>query len=230
MAEEARQYVQYALYRVDSAWRTLPEEERVKGVSQAVAAVKDASQRFIVKTFSTYGLRADADVLFWKISERLEDLHEFARDLHRTGLGRHLANTHSFLGMTKRSVYVREHVHEDQEGSRLERVPGNYRYLFVYPFVKRRAWYKLTPSARQGMMNEHMEIGHKYPSVKLNTIYSFGLDDQEFVVAFESDEPGDMLDLVMEMRASEASMYTERDTPIFTCIAKEPAEALGDLV
>lgn len=230
MPEEQRQFVQYAFYQVERSWRRLPEEERVKGVSEAVALVKEASQRFLLKTFSTLGTRADADVLFWKISPRLEDLHEFARDLHRTGLGRHLRNTHSFLGMTKRSVYVREHVHEGQEGSRLERVPGEYKYLFVYPFVKKREWYKLTLSARQGMMNEHMEIGHKHPGVKLNTIYSFGLDDQEFVVAFESDEPGDMLDLVQEMRESEASMYTERDTPIFTCIAKDPAEALGDLV
>lgn len=230
MPDERRQFVQYAFYRVDPAWRRLPEEERVKGVSEAVALVKEVSQRFLLKTFSTLGTRADADVMFWKISERLEDLYEFARDFHRTGLGRYLVNTHSFLGMTKRSVYVREHVHEGQEGSRLERVPGEYRYLFVYPFVKKRAWYKLTPSARQGMMNEHIEIGHKYPSVKLNTIYSFGLDDQEFVVAFETDEPGDMLDLVMEMRESEASMYTERDTPIFSCLAKEPVEALGDLV
>jgi chlorite dismutase len=56
--------------------------------------------------------------------------------------------------------------------------------------------------------------------VKLNTTYSFGLDDQDFVVAFESDHPEDFVDLVMELRETDASKYTVRDTPIFTCVLK----------
>jgi chlorite dismutase len=79
------------------------------------------------------------------------------------------------------------------------------------------------------MMDEHIEIGHRYPSVKLNTTYSFGLDDQEFVVAFETDKPEDFLDLVMELRMAEASRYTERDTPIFSCIMKSLKETLDTL-
>jgi len=79
------------------------------------------------------------------------------------------------------------------------------------------------------MMNEHIEIGHKYPTVKINTTYSFGLDDAEFVVSFESDHPGDFLDLVMELRGAEASRHTERDTPIFTCVRKSLKDALNDL-
>jgi chlorite dismutase len=227
---DGRQFVQYSFYKVESAWRKLPEEARVKGVSEAVSVVKEAAQRFTIKTFSVLGIRADADLLFWKISERLEDFQDFARDLYRTGLGRYLENTYSFLGMTRKSAYVRDHVHEGQEGRRTVLTPGDYRYLFVYPFVKKREWYRLTFAARQGMMNEHIEVGHRYPSVKLNTVYSFGLDDQEFIVAFESDRPADFLDLVMELRETEASTYTERDTPIFTCVAKEVSEALGDLV
>lgn len=225
-----RQFVQYSFYKVEPAWRKLPEEDRVKGVSEAIAAVKEAAQRFTIKTFSILGIRADADIMFWKISNRLEDFQEFARDLYRTGLGRYLDNTYSFVGMTRKSSYVKEHVHEGQEGRRTTLAPGNYRYLFVYPFVKKREWYRLTFAARQGMMNEHIEVGHRYPSVKLNTVYSFGLDDQEFIVAFETDKPSDFLDLVMELRETEASMYTERDTPIFTCVAKDVSEALGDLV
>src|SRR5437588_12327609 len=79
------------------------------------------------------------------------------------------------------------------------------------------------------MMNEHIRIGITYPSVKLNTTYSFGLDDQEFVVAFESDSPSDFLDLVMKLRETKSSEYTLRDTPIFTCIAMLPSEALDAL-
>jgi chlorite dismutase len=227
---DGRPFVQYSFYKVEPAWRRLQEEERVKGVSEAAAVVKEAAQRFTLKTFSILGIRADADLLFWTISSRLEDFQDFARDLYRTGLGRYMERTHSFLGMTRKSSYVKEHVHEGQEGRRMTLSPGDYKYLFVYPFVKKREWYRLTFAARQGMMNEHIEVGHKYPSVKLNTVYSFGLDDQEFIVAFETDEPSDFLALVMELRETEASMYTERDTPIFTCVAKDVTEALGDLV
>ena len=112
-----------------------------------------------------------------------------------------------------------------QEGTRRHIVPVGARYLFVYPFVKTREWYALPMDRRQEMMSEHIRIGHKYPRVRLNTTYSFGLDDQEFVLAFESDYPRDFLDLVMELRESEASRYTLRDTPIFTCI-KAPGGAL----
>ena len=76
-------------------------------------------------------------------------------------------------------MYVDHHVHEGQESRRLKITPGRSKYIFIYPFEKTREWYLLTKAARQGMMDEHIEIGHKYPSVKLNTTYSFGLDDQD---------------------------------------------------
>ncbi|MGZ6386152.1 MAG: chlorite dismutase family protein, partial [Ktedonobacteraceae bacterium] len=96
--------------------------------------------------------------------------------------------------------------------------------------VKSKAWYRLTKHARQGMMDEHIEIGHRYPTVRLNTTYSFGLDDQEFVVAFETDVVSDFLDLVQQLRETEASRYTLRDTPMFTCVAQpiqDILEAIG---
>ena len=95
--------------------------------------------------------------------------------------------------------------------------------------MKTREWYLLSMSTRQGIMNEHIALGHKYPSVKLNTTYSFGLDDQEFVVAFETDKPEYFLDLVMDLRETESSRYTVRDTPIFTCILKDIRATLDTL-
>ena len=84
--------------------------------------------------------------------------------------------------------------------------------------MKTREWYGLDPETRQKMMREHIHVGTTYPSVKLNTTYSFGLDDQEFVVAFESDRADDFLDLVQDLRETAASRYTLRDTPTFTCV------------
>jgi chlorite dismutase len=168
--------------------------------------------------------------MLWRIGYELELFQEQMTKILASGLGRYLSVPYSYLAMTKRSIYVDHHTHEGQESKRLQIIPGRSKYIFVYPFVKTRDWYLLTKAARQGMMDEHIEIGHRYPSVKLNTTYSFGLDDQEFVVAFESDKPEDFLDLVMELRSAEASRFTERDTPIFSCIMKslkEMVETLG---
>ncbi len=108
-------------------------------------------------------------------------------------------------------------------------MPGNAKYFVLYPFTKTRQWYALPQEERQRMMSIHFFVGHKYPSVKINTSYSFGLDDQEFMVGFETDVPSDFLDLVVELRSSEASNYTLIDTPIFTGIHRSIEETLASL-
>jgi chlorite dismutase len=95
--------------------------------------------------------------------------------------------------------------------------------------VKQRRWYGLPPEERGRIMKSHIEVGRRYPEITINTAYSFGLDDQEFVVSFEADDPGQFLDLVQELRGSESSSYTLRDTPIFTCVAMSVAKALDAL-
>ena len=129
--------------------------------------------------------------------------------------------------MTKRSQY--EDRLDPTTREKLKVKPGRAKYLFIYPFVKTRAWYLLPFEERQKMMDAHIEIGHRFPTVKLNTTYSFGLDDQEFVVAFETDSPEDFLDLVMALRETRSSEFTLRDTPIFSCIAGEPLAVLETL-
>src|SRR6202012_787518 len=93
---------------------------------------------------------------------------------------------------------------------------GKGKYLFVYPFVKTRAWYALPADERWRIMQDHIRVGREYPSVDLNTSYSFGLDDQEFVVAFETDNPADFLDLVQRLRTSGARRQTVASTPTLT--------------
>ncbi len=224
--DNRRQYVNFAYYKVDPAWRRLDAEARKRGKCQFIDVVKTFESDLIVIPYSLMGMRGDCDFMLWRIGYDLLKFQEMSAQLLATDLGKYLTTPYSLLSMTKRSTYVDKHVHEDQEGRRLKLTPGQFRYLFVYPFVKNKAWYKLTQQARQGMMNEHIEIGHKYPTVRLNTTYSFGLDDQEFVVAFESDRPDHFVDLVMELRHSEATGYTLRDTPIFTCVRRELPEVL----
>jgi chlorite dismutase len=128
---------------------------------------------------------------------------------------------YSYLAMTKPSEYSDE--------SRLEVRPAHAKYLFVYPFVKTRAWYTLDPQERYRIMQEHIALGREYPEIDLNTSYSFGLDDQEFVVAFETDDPASFLDLVQRLRTTESSLFTKRDTPTFTCINTSVERALSAL-
>jgi chlorite dismutase len=141
--------------------------------------------------------------------------------LAQSGLMKWCEVPYSFLAMTKESEYSDE--------SRLEVRPAHGRYLFVYPFVKTRAWYALPADERYRIMQEHIRIGREHPSIELNTSYSFGLDDQEFVVAFETDDPADFVDLVQRLRTTESSAYTLRDTPTFTCVSCSVERALGAL-
>ncbi len=229
MANERRQFVNFYFLKLDPAWRRLPAQERETGRREFLAAVEEFKSKVMVVPYSTVGIRAEVDLMLWRISYELESFQDMTVKMLSTGLGKYLNVSYSYLAMTKRSTYVDKHTHEGQESKRLTIVPGEAKYLFIYPFVKTREWYLLTKAARQGMMNEHIEIGHKYPTVKINTAYSFGLDDAEFVVSFESDHPGDFLDLVMELRGAEASRHTLRDTPIFTCVRKSLKDVLNDL-
>jgi chlorite dismutase len=225
-SDDRRQYVNFAFYKVDALWRRLSTEERKRGKREFAEVVKTYEQDMLVVAYSLVGIRGDCDFMLWRIGYDPLKFQEMSAQLLATELGKYLATPYSYFSMTKRSVYVDKHTHEGQEGTRLRLVPGQFKYLFVYPFVKSKAWYRLTKHARQGMMDEHIDIGHRYPTVRLNTTYSFGLDDQEFVVAFESDKPDHFVDLVMELRHSEATSYTVRDTPTFTCIHRELAEVL----
>ena len=220
-----RQFVNFRFFRVLPEWRRLDEKTKEAGKNEFLQVANKFSQKMIVLSYSTVGIRAECDLMLWRISYRLEDFNDFSTEAHQTGFGKYLNPVHSYIAMTKRSTYIDKISPEHQE-SRTNIQPGKYPYLFVYPFVKTRDWYLLPQATRQAMMDEHIRIGTKYPSVKLNTTYSFRLDDQEFVVAFETESPQDFLDLVMELRESQGSKYTLRDTPTFTCLLKPLPEIL----
>ena len=229
MAEERSQVVKYDFYKVDPQWRRLAAAERAAAREEFIAALDEFSSIVAIRSYSLVGIRGDCDFLLWKIGTSLETIQALAAQLNRTRLASYLSIPYSYLALTQRSQYVGRHLHPDQEGTRLSLHPKDEPYLIIYPFVKTRDWYLLPQEERQRMMNQHIAIGHKYPSVKINTTYSFGLDDQEFVVAFTTSSPPDFLNLVMELRATEGSRYTLRDTPILTCLAKGIHETLEDL-
>jgi chlorite dismutase len=216
-----RHFVKYTFLKLDPAWRRLDSEQRLEHKREFTAACEDFADGHLLRTFSLVGTRGDADVMLLSQAQNLDRIHEFHVVLQQSGLMKWCETPYSFLAMTKESEYSDE--------SRLEVRPAHGKYLFVYPFVKTREWYLLDAKERWRIMQEHIKVGREFPSIDLNTSYSFGLDDQEFVVAFESDDPGDFLDLVQKLRTTESSAFTKRDTPTFTCISCSLERALGSL-
>ena len=225
-----RQYVSFTFYKLDPAFRRLPKAEREQGMKEFIDALEgyDNSSDMILLCYSMVGLRGDVDIMIWRICHSLEEFQKMTTRLLQTGLGAYLNTPYSYLSMTKRSMYM-DFINPEHEEDRTHIIPGKAKYLFIYPFVKTREWYLLTQFTRQGIMDEHIYIGNKYPTVKLNTTYSFGIDDYEFVVAFESDCPDDFLDLVQELRETEGSRYVKEDTPIFTCVAMSIEDTIKSL-
>jgi chlorite dismutase len=219
MAE--RHFVKYTFLKVDPAWRRLTAAERAEGKREFMAACEDFGADHLVQSFSLVGTRGDCDLMLVAEAENLERIHEFHVVLAQSGLMKWCSTPYSFLGLRKTSEYSDD----------VRNVPRPFqgKYLFVYPFVKTRAWYALPADERWRVMQEHIKVGREYPTVDNHTTYSFGFDDQEFVVAFDTDDAAAFLDLVQRLRTTEASAYTLRDTPSFTCINASLERALNAL-
>ncbi len=228
-AKQPRQFVSFAFYKIDPAWLRLDKATREAGAQELAAVINDFGSKFLIYPYTTFGVRPETDFMLWRISYDLDDFEAMATAMRRTLMGTYLQTPYSFLAMTKTSIYVDDHFHEGQEGTRNKIVIGGGKYLFIYPFVKTREWYVLPKEERQNIMREHIRFGHEFPSVKLNTTYSFGLDDQDFVVAFETNKPEDFLDLVQGLRETKSSLFTQRDTPIFTCTQQDTDTMLAHL-
>jgi chlorite dismutase len=216
-----RHFVKYTFLALDPAWRRLPEGERAQHKQEFLAACEDFATDHLLQGFSLVGTRGDAELMLVMETENLDRIHEFHVVLAQSGVMKWATQPYSFLGLRKTSEY------SDEERQVPRRFKG--KYLFVYPFVKTRAWYGLDPQERWRIMQDHIKVGREYPTVDNHTTYSFGLDDQEFVVAFDTDDAGAFLDLVQRLRTTEASAWTLRDTPSFTCINTSIERALNAL-
>jgi chlorite dismutase len=218
------QYVAYTFYRVRPEWRQLPVEERVAHKAAFADVVESWTERLShLRAYSTAGVRPDVDFFLWKITERYADLGELGAELNGTPLAGWLETPFSYLATTKASQYTS--ARKPRKVS-----PHNLPYLVVYPFVKVRPWYALPEADRQRAMDEHIRIGREeFPGIKNHTTYSFGIDDQEFMTAFECEEPADFMHLMLRLRDSEASRYTETDVPIFVGTLTDVRSALDAL-
>jgi chlorite dismutase len=218
-----RNFVKFTFIRAGAPWRALPVAERAEHKRDFAAACADFAADHFLRAYSLVGTRGDTDLMVRTMAPSLEPIHEFHVLLNQTGLMRHGEISHSYLAMTKESAYAEE------ERPLTPRPGSDAAYLIVYPMWKKREWYALAPEERMRIMRGHIEVGKRFGSIEINTAYSYGLDDQEFVVSFDADDPGEFLDLVHELRFTESSAFTASETPIFTCISCSPERALAAL-
>jgi chlorite dismutase len=211
------------LLRLDPAWRRRSGAEREADLDAFCAAAARAEQRVMQHAYSTIGLRAEGELLLWRMADTLEEVEQTAADILSAGIGQWMSPAISMIGLTRPSQYLKRPSRQEQslfEGDRA-------RYLVVYPFVKSTDWYLSSAEERGEVMRGHMRIGHRYPQVRQLLAYSFGLDDQEFIVAYETDDLVAFQDLVRELRESDSRRATVRDTPIVVGIHRPLGEILS---
>jgi chlorite dismutase len=216
-------YVHVLALSLDGAWRRLDDAARTADRDAFRRAHERAVGRVTTYTYSMIGTRPDAGILFWRLGASFEDLEETAADLLRSGLGRWCRVAHSMIGLVRPSAYVKERTPQEQAMFAGKRS----RYLIVYPFVKTTAWYLLAEDERRRQMAEHIRVGRGYPMIQQLLAYSYGLDDQEFIVAYETDDLVAFQDLVRELRATEGRRATVRDTPQLVGVHRPLEEILN---
>lgn len=202
-------YVHVLAIQVDPGWRRQPAEARATDAEEFLDAARTAAERVTTYTYSMIGTRTDVSLLFWRLGDSFEALEETAAEMLASGIGRWCTLTHSMIGLVRPSNYVKERTPQEEAMFTGERS----RYLIVYPFVKSTEWYLLPEEERRRQMSEHIRVGRKYPMIQQLLAYSFGLDDQDFIVAYETNDLTPFQDLVRDLRATEGRLATVRDTP-----------------
>jgi len=217
-------FFSFTFYKVDPKWRWLNEIGKDESSTEFQELLKVANTKMKVRTYSTIGLRHDSEFMVWAISSSLENLQVFTTKIYSTILGKYVEPTETYLSLTRKSVYSNQVKlgFEDEDSEPLK-------YLVVYPFIKSREWYLLPYEERKQMMDEHIKVGRKYPGIRLNTTYSFGIGDQDFMLAFETDDLSKFQNLIMDLRETQVSRYILKDTPMIPCILKNMDEIIKSL-
>ena len=216
-------YLNFSFFKVDPKWRWLNEIGKEEAAKEFSSLIEVANTKMKVRTYSTLGLRDDAEFLLWMISDSVEKMQILTSKTYSTVLGKYLELSQMYLSASRPSIYSNKVI----PGFATDEQP--MKYTIVYPFVKSREWYLLPYDDRQKMMDEHIAVGRKFPQIRLNTSYSFGIDDQDFMLAFETNDLMIFQDLIIQLRETQVSKYIVRDTPMIVCIYKGVEDIIKSL-
>lgn len=219
-------YAFYPVFRAGPRMRELSGEQIDDAAQEIENLFKGFSDRGVSVrgTYATAGFRPDADLMLWWVGPSPDVLQDLMVAFRRTSVGGRLELTHAFMGLVKPAEFTADHSPAFVRGE----PPG--RYLSVYPFVRTPEWYLLPREERAAMLAEHGEIGREYPDVLANTTSAFGINDWEWILAFEADSLDRLVDCIRRLRDAKARLYTKEEVPFVTGIRKEVREALADLV
>lgn len=214
----------FALLRFTSAYWQLDaaaRRQQRQALWEGLAGVADA-----LHLYQVFPLHDSADLLLWTAlrSAPPDRVHAYFRAFAGVlaPLRPLLEVKQPLWGFTRPSTYTRTRSAQEIDPFTTDRGP----YLVIYPFVKTSSWYALSRDTRQGMMNGHIRVGKEYPDITQLLLYSVGVQDQEFVVVYETDDLTRFSDLVNQLRSTEARAYTERDTPLTSALHHPEAGAL----
>ncbi|HVA97122.1 MAG TPA: chlorite dismutase family protein [Candidatus Acidoferrales bacterium] len=209
----------YLFFTIRPEFYTLTHETQ-KAVKETFLTELQNERSVISTTYSTLGLKTNTNILIWFQADEIETIQEFVNKLLHTKLGNYLVITYTLFGMTRPTQYSDRstgHLHTERKGGK---------YLIIYPFTKTKEWHMLDFDARRKLMGGHVMVGKKYPQIEQLLLYSYGIDDNEFIVSYEMDDLSAFQSLVMELRSDKVRAYTQNDTPIFTCVYRTPQKAL----
>ena len=225
------QFTLTLVYRRTDRWHQVvashgasTDAERRRLGDELRAALREHPEVTVRGIYSAAGLRADADTVFWLLSEDVAELQAVAASVRRTTFGRCADLSWAFLGVARRPEFVGDHLAAFQLGK-----PA-LGWICVYPFVRTPEWYLLPVQERGRMLRAHGEMGHPFADVQSNGVQAFGLGDWEWLLHFEADRPERFTALIRELRAAEARRYTKVEIPFVVGRRVEAIEeALADL-
>ena len=223
MSEDNNQYYfNFSFFKVDPKWRWMADLAKEESAKEVENVINNSGIMF--RSYSNLGLRDDADFLFWFAAKSVEEIQVVIEKLYKTVFGKYIIPSRTYLSCTRPSIYVQE---QKAHGF----VTGNEpkKHVIVYPFTKTREWYLLPKEKRQEIMDEHIEVSKKYPQVLLNTTYSFGIHDEDFMLAFEVDNIRYFQDLIMDLRETQVSSYVKNDIPMIVCVKKDVVPLISSL-
>ena len=213
-SEEMQYFFNFSFFKIDPKWRWMADLAKEESAREVENVIKNSGIKF--RTYSNLGLRDDTDFLFWFAARTVDEIQSAIEKLYSTVFGKYIAPSMTYLSCTRPSIYAK-----DGKAAGFLSDSDAKKYVIVYPFTKTRDWYLLPKDERQDIMDEHIKISQRYPQIVLNTTYSFGIHDEDFMLAFEMDDVRDFQDLIMDLRESRVSRYVKNDIPMIVSSKKD---------
>jgi len=214
--------------RLAPEFRRLISNEKIAAKQEFENMVGACQEKIFLRTYMTTGLRADSDILFWRISDDLEYLQEICAKTFSVGVGRYFTAAHSYLGVYHPPADPA--LKKDLEFGFLPKDTfGRHKFMLLHPVVKSHLWYELSEEERQDLLSGRSAVVSRYREIQENFFQSYGLDEQEIIVAREARHLDELVLATRELREQRIKNYTAIDKPVFLCIGRDLREILDAL-